>query len=383
MAVPLNFVERSSKVVQPTPVEAAGGCLGVVLVIAAVVTMFATGDMAGAARLLALAGMGGFGVSAASRARRAYTAGLPGRMPGSVGRVAVRSRPRLAVSVAAVGGAIVLPAAAGVAAILAVVWAWPIVTGLVLVGVIATAVSWSAVDIEYLYPYEESPMAEEQLRRLCMVADIPAPALEVEPGPVATAWTTGGRIHITRRTLELLDDREVEAVLAHEVAHLAHRDAALMDVCAAPSRLLLGYTRYVVPRLFGWVRGCVSTGFFSPAFAIAGLAVLTVPPAFVLGWLSRLSVLALSRSREHAADTAAAALTGRPSALASALMKLEERRDWAPTLDLRQAGADAVLCIVSLDDTSFGRLFASHPPTAARVRRLFALDARVHSGRLR
>ena len=63
--------------------------------------------MAGAARLLALAGMGGFAVSAASRARRDYTAGLPGRMPGSVGRVAVRSRPRLAVSVAAIGGAIV------------------------------------------------------------------------------------------------------------------------------------------------------------------------------------------------------------------------------------------------------------------------------------
>jgi heat shock protein HtpX len=71
-----------------------------------------------------------------------------------------------------------------------------------------------------------------------MRADSPVPQLVVEPSAEANAWTTGGRIHLTRPLMMVLDESELEAVLAHELAHLAHRDAAVMDVCSAPSRVL-------------------------------------------------------------------------------------------------------------------------------------------------
>ncbi len=67
-----------------------------------------------------------------------------------------------------------------------------------------------------------------------------APEVVIEHEPVVTAWTSGGRVHLTVALLESLDSHELEAVLAHELAHLAHRDAAVMDVATAPSRLLLG-----------------------------------------------------------------------------------------------------------------------------------------------
>jgi heat shock protein HtpX len=78
----------------------------------------------------------------------------------------------------------------------------------------------------------------------------------------------------------------------------------------------------------------------------------------------------MSRTGEFAADAAAAALTGKPSALASALMKLDGERDWLPAADLRQAQARAVLCIVGADSSRLGPLFRTHPSIAARVKRL-------------
>jgi heat shock protein HtpX len=73
-------------------------------------------------------------------------------------------------------------------------------------------------------------------------------------------------------------------------------------------------------------------------------------------------------------------LTGNPSALASALMKLDGERDWLPAADLREAQARAVLCIVGADRSRLGPLFRSHPSVEARVKRLQAIEQRVQSG---
>jgi heat shock protein HtpX len=85
----------------------------------------------------------------------------------------------------------------------------------------------------------------------------------------------------------------------------------------------------------------------------------------------------MSRAREFSADAAAATLTGRPSALASALLKLEGQREWAPRSDLRQAEAYAVLCIVGTHRPGLGHLLSTHPPTAARVKRLEEIERRI------
>jgi len=224
-----------------------------------------------------------------------------------------------------------------------------------------------------------SDRPSEVLARLCMVADLPVPELVVQPGGAANAWTTRGRIHLTWETLDLLGDTELEAILAHELAHLAHGDAAVMDVCSAPSRVLLGFSGLVRSRIGVWLRVSAHA---HPAVsvAVAGLAAACVPVALGLGWLSRLSVLALSRSRELSADAAAAALTGRPAALASALLKLDGDQASIPQTDLRRIGARAVLCVVgSGPRTGLRRLLATHPPTALRVERLHALERRAHA----
>jgi heat shock protein HtpX len=169
-------------------------------------------------------------------------------------------------------------------------------------------------------------------------------------------------------------------VLAHEVAHLANRDAAVMHVFSAPSRVLRCYAAAVVTGLRFWLENLFEIPF--PGVTIWGaiLAAFSGPPAFVLGWVSRLSLLRMSRTREFTADAAAAALTGRPSALASALVKLDKQSSWIPRADLREAEARAVLCILGTDRSRLGRLFATHPPVAARVKRLEAIEERVQGG---
>jgi heat shock protein HtpX len=206
-----------------------------------------------------------------------------------------------------------------------------------------------------------------------------APELVVEHRPVATAWTERGEVHVTRRLLELLDQGELEAVLAHELAHLARRDAPAMEICSGPSRMLLGFVTTLTPRLGRLIAGLARSGVPGLAMAVV-LAAFCIPPAFAIGWISRLSVLVLSRSRELSADAAAAALTGRPSALASALLKLEHQRERTPRADLRQFYAQAVLCIVGISRRRLGRLISTHPSTAVRVRRLEQLEARMQAG---
>jgi heat shock protein HtpX len=212
------------------------------------------------------------------------------------------------------------------------------------------------------------------LERLCMRADMPVPALEMDPTRVPIAWTAGGRIRLSEPLLRSLDRAELEAVLAHELAHLAHRDAAVMDLVTAPSRLLLGI-----------VTACLRPGrvmevSLSERLGLLMFGLVYVPPAFVLGWGSRLLGLGLSRAREHSADAAAAILTGHPSALASALLKLDAALPKIPRRDLRGLRGRRQLCIVDVRPARFGPLLRTHPATAKRVARLERMEARLQLG---
>jgi heat shock protein HtpX len=269
--------------------------------------------------------------------------------------------------------ALVLPAAAAVVLVAAVDWGWLAIAGGLLLGCLGMAVN----AMRGRNFYDDAPDGQSVLlERLCMRADVPVPQLVVEPSAEANAWTTRGRIHVTRPLLMLLDDSELEAVLAHEVAHLAHRDAAMMDVCSAPSRVLLGFVGIVRSGFRAWMRHLLDFPFPGMAIFVAFWATLALPAAFLFGWVSRLSVLRMSRTREFAADAAAATLTGRPSALASALLKLDSDNAQMPVGDLREV---QVLCILGTDTSRLGRLFCTHPRTAARVERLRALEQRLQA----
>jgi heat shock protein HtpX len=365
-----------------SPLEEGSLLAGVLLIVAGVGVAFAAHYPGGAARMIGSLGLAAIAICAVSRGAWLYHAGVTASLPTSVARVHVRARPARAFNVSAVTLALVLPFAACAIVLALVHWAWILLSGVLLMAAAALYSTWAreaSGERPYTWP---DATASGLLGRLCMRADMRVPELVMEPGPVANAWTAGGRIHVTRSLLELLGDAELEAVLAHEVAHLAHRDAAVMEICSAPSRVLLAFARFLPPRLVRWLRGLLEFGRFGVALwlALVILAALCVPPAFVIGWVSRLSVLGMSRVREFSADAAAATLTGRPSALASALMKLERQRDWTPRADLRQVDAVAVLCIVGVARARLGRLLSTHPPTAERVRRLEETESRIQAG---
>jgi heat shock protein HtpX len=346
---------------------------GLLLIVAALVLAAVNGDLGGPARLLGALGLAVLGLCATSRGVRLYRANVPAALPESVGRAGIRIRPRWIATAATAMLAVVLPAAATVAMVALVKSGWLVIAGALLLGCLGllTSAVRRSRDLSYAYP----PGPESAvLERLCMRADIPVPKLVVEADAEANAWTTRGRIHVTTRLLSRLDDSELEAVLAHELAHLAHRDAAVMDVCSAPSRVLLALAGVLTSVLKG-TKTAVGLGQLG-ALVVIGAAI-GLPAAFLLGWSSRLSVLGMSRTREFAADAASAALTGKPSALASALMKLDDERAWLPAADLRQAQARAVLCIVGADRSRLGPLFRTHPSTAARVKRLEAIERHV------
>jgi heat shock protein HtpX len=346
---------------------------GLLSIVAAVVLAIVNGDLGGPARALGALALAVLGLCATSRAVRLYRANVTAALPESVGRTGMRIRPRWISTVTTALLALVLPAAAAVALVVLAESGWLVITGALLLGcagLLASALNRSR-ELSYAYP----PGPESAvLERLCMRADIPVPELLVEADAEANAWTTRGRIHVTTPLLRRLDESELEAVLAHELAHLAHRDAAVMDVCSAPSRVLLALAGMLASVLRSW-RATLGLGQVGALVAIG--AAIGLPPAFLLGWFSRLSVLGMSRTREFAADAAAATLSGKPSALASALMKLDGERDCLPAADLRQAQARAVLCIVGVDRSRLGPLFRTHPSIAARVKRLQAIEQRV------
>jgi heat shock protein HtpX len=356
---------------------------GLCFVVAGSFAALAGAGVGGVARVLGLAGLAAMGACAISRGSRLYRAGSAASMPVSVARSRVRTRPASGFCALTVALALGVPLAAAISLVVVVSWGWLVLAAVMTLACLAVLVTWIHETRRGDAPYaRSSAFAADLLQRLCMRADMEAPGLVVEPGPIANAWTAGGRVHMTRPLLELLDDAEVEAVLAHEVAHLAHRDAAVMELCSVPSRVLLTFAEVLATRSTRWVEKFTRYGLPGaevPTMLIVFVAVVCAPPAFVFGWLSRLSLLGMSRAREFAADAAAATLTGRPSALASALMKLDRQRDWAPRSDLRQVAAYAVLCIVGSGRPRLSRLFATHPPTSARVRRLEELERRIQA----
>ena len=372
--------QRALRAAQLSAFEGSASLTGVLLTVAAAVAALVASETGGFPRAVGLAGLGAIVLAAASRGVRLYRAGVTASLPTSVGKLEVRVRPARGFGVITMALAVVLPLALAVGVLVLVEWAWLLVAGVVLLGCGALIATW-ARDAWDERPYEmTSASASARLQRLCMRADMPVPELVVEHAAVANAWTAKGRIHVTSSVLEMLDDGELEAVLAHELAHLARRDAAVMEICSAPSRVLLAFAGVLAARLTRWTRDFAFHGSISLSVASWILAVLAIPPAFVVGWISRLSVLGMSRAREFSADAVAVTLTGRPSALASALLKLDGQHEWAPRSDLREVEAYAVLCIVGARSSRLGRLFSTHPATATRVKRLEAIETRLQAG---
>lgn len=210
----------------------------------------------------------------------------------------------------------------------------------------------------------DAPELHAAVERLCLMADLPKPTIVLERRALPNSWIEGTRrggyrLHLTQGLIDLLEPRELEAVIAHELAHVINRDAAVMTVVGGPGEALLQ----------GGVR-VASQGWWP--------LMLGGSVAAIIGWTGTLGTRALSRYREYAADAGAVALTGSPAALASALMKVSDGLVAMPKADLRAAAAhDALHLLPAATEETFG-LPATHPPLRARIERLERLERALH-----
>jgi heat shock protein HtpX len=221
------------------------------------------------------------------------------------------------------------------------------------------------------------------LERLCGLADMPFPRIGLMPTDVPNAFSAGrspksGVIVVTCGLLDRLDDEEFEAVLAHELAHLANRDAFVMTIAAAPA---------MIGRKLIW--GLATLPFTAEKIGskiLSAFALLYFLPVLFVAWIvyafATLLVMSISRYREYVADRGAAIITGSPEHLMSALQKIADAFPLIPERDLREAmrmNAFFVIPAESERDTFEVdplRIFPTHPPLARRLERLsdFARD---------
>jgi heat shock protein HtpX len=222
---------------------------------------------------------------------------------------------------------------------------------------------------------QEAPELHAMIERLCIQADLPKPTIGIVNTTMPNAFAMGrsqksATVVATTGLLELLSPAELEGVMAHELAHVRHRDVMIMTIAsffASIAALILQ---------FGFFFGGSSDDEDSPGILpliLVSLVVYVV--SFVL-------MQALSRYREFAADRGAAAITGRPSALSSALLKISGTMERLPTNDLRaHSELNAFYIIPAGTKQSLLNLFSTHPPVEQRIAQLSQLEAQLQSAR--
>ncbi len=200
------------------------------------------------------------------------------------------------------------------------------------------------------------------VQRLCQRMGIPEPKLWVIPERSPNAFATGrnprhSSVAVTAGLLELMNDDELEGVIAHELAHVRHRDILISSIAATIAAAIT-----FAARMFVFFGGGRSSDDDAPS-PLASLALLLLAPVAAL-----LIQMAISRTREFAADAEAARAIGTGRGLANALRKLES---WSKRIPLDANPAMSHMFIIKpFSGESLMRLFSTHPPTAERIARL-------------
>jgi heat shock protein HtpX len=254
-------------------------------------------------------------------------------------------------------------------------------TGLVLMVVIIGALSFaqlffsdklalSAMGAKEVSP-QEAPGLHAMIERLCIQADLPKPRIAVADTHVPNAFATGrsqksATVCATTGIMSVLSPSELEGVMAHELTHVKNRDVLIMTIAsffASIASIILQF------------------GFFFGGDDDENPSILVVLlVSFVVYIVSFFLMLALSRYREFSADRGAAIITGRPSALSSALVKISSAMQRVPTQDLRQAERlNAFFIVPTGVRSAVQTLFSTHPPMEKRIERLQQLETQLQA----
>jgi heat shock protein HtpX len=221
---------------------------------------------------------------------------------------------------------------------------------------------------------QEAPQLHAMIDRLCVQADLPKPRVAVANTRMPNAFALGrspknATVCATTGIMELLSPSELEGVMAHELTHVANRDVLVMTLAG----FFATVAAYIVQ--FGFLfggGGSYGDDDDNPSFFVLLLVSLVV---YVVSFLL---MQALSRYREFAADRGAAIITGRPSALASALTKISSGMHAIPQKDLRAASElNAFFIFPAGVGKGIAGLFATHPPMEKRIAALARLESQL------
>jgi heat shock protein HtpX len=219
---------------------------------------------------------------------------------------------------------------------------------------------------------QEAPELHAMIERLCIQADLPKPKVAVIPSSMPNAFAMGrsqksATVCATTGIMELLSPSELEGVLAHELTHIINRDMMIMTLASFFATIASMIVQFGF--FFGGGRDDDDDG---PGVMVVILVALAV---YVISFFL---MQALSRYREFAADRGAAVITGRPSALSSALMKISGTMERIPQTDLRaHAELNAFYIFPAGAKRSLFALFATHPPIEKRIAALSRLEAQL------
>ena len=220
---------------------------------------------------------------------------------------------------------------------------------------------------------DEYPELHQMVEKLAAEAGIPKPRVAIMQSPVPNAFATGRSpkhavVACTDSIMRLLNRDELEAVLAHELAHVKNRDILTMTVAS-----FIAMIASIIMQSFLW--GSLfgrRNGEGAGAWIIAGIV------AAIVWFVANLLMMALSRYREFAADRGSAYLTRNPQALISALKKISGRMDVVPVeAKAKVEGANAFFIIPALSGNSLLELFSTHPALEKRIANLEKVEAEL------
>jgi heat shock protein HtpX len=222
---------------------------------------------------------------------------------------------------------------------------------------------------------EEQPELHAAIERLCITANLPKPRVAIAETPMPNAFAIGrspksATVCATTGLLSLLSTAELEGVLAHELTHVQNRDVLVMTVAS----FFAAIASFIVQMGF-WFGG----GFGDNEDNNGPGIIVVILVSAVVYMISFVLLQALSRYREFSADRGSAIITGRPSALSSALLKIAGTMDQIPQRDLRSASGEmaAFYIFPPKAKQTIATLFSTHPPLEARLAALQRLEAQL------